>query len=566
MQSIWRGTISFGLVSIPVRLYSATEEKSISFRQVHEADAGRIRYKRVCSVDGEEVPYSDIAKGYELPDGDMVVLTDEDFEQLPLKSTRTVDVLQFVPVEEVDPVSFDRAYLCDPSGGDAKPYVLLARCAGAHRQGGDRQGGAAAARAAGHAAPRDGVLVLQTLLWPDEIRDVQLRLPGRGHPHPAAGGRDGRVVHRRAVRATSSRSEYVDEYRVALEEVIEAKAAGREVVEVPAGAGGQRHGRRPDGGAAAKRRRRQGGPRRRQTPPRAAGEEDRGQEGSAATKKPGEEDGRQEGGRAGKPPRARRRPKASRPTKTASKTVTKTSQPDSEQDGAQVRLRACHTRRVMSSASPDPLPLWPVDTLDVAGAELAVRRAEPTGRDVEPALYVHGLGGSATNWTDLMGRLRDRVDGEALDLPGFGFSPAAEGWRLQPGGHARSVVSLLEYRDRGPVHLFGNSLGGAVATLVAARRPDLVRTLTLVSPAMPDLRPRRHTLPMALMWLPGFGEAAQRYLTGLPPERRMEGILELCFADPASVPERRRIEAIEEIRRRGPAMPVKRRWPRCAGW
>ncbi len=204
----------------------------------------------------------------------------------------------------------------------------------------------------------------------------------------------------------------------------------------------------------------------------------------------------------------------------------------------------------MSSVPPDPLPLWPVDTLDIAGAQLAVRRAEPTRRDVEPALYVHGLGGSATNWTDLMGRLRDRVDGEALDLPGFGFSPPPKDGDFSPDGYARTVVSLLEYRDRGPVHLFGNSLGGAVATLVAARRPDLVRTLTLVSPAMPDLRPRRHTLPMALMWLPGFGEAAQRYLTGLPPEKRMEGILELCFADPTTVPERRRIEAIEEIRRR----------------
>jgi pimeloyl-ACP methyl ester carboxylesterase len=204
----------------------------------------------------------------------------------------------------------------------------------------------------------------------------------------------------------------------------------------------------------------------------------------------------------------------------------------------------------MSSASPDPLPPWPVDTVDVDGARVAIRHAEPTGRDTEPALYVHGLGGSSTNWTDLMGQLRDRVDGEAIDLPGFGFSPPPDDADFTPEGHARVVTALLEHRGRGPVHLFGNSLGGAVATLVAAGRPDLVRTLTLVSPAMPDLRPRRHTLPMALMWLPWFGEAAQRYLTGLPPERRMQGILELCFAEPSVVPERRRIEAIEEIRRR----------------
>ncbi len=199
MQSIWRGTISFGLVSIPVRLYSATEEKSISFRQVHEADAGRIRYKRVCSVDGEEVPYSDIAKGYELPDGDMVVLTDEDFEQLPLKSTRTVDVLQFVPVEDVDPVSFDRAYLCDASGGDAKPYVLL-------RDALERTGKAAIVKVAlrqrerlAMLRPRDGVLVLQTLSVAGRDSRRPVRLPGRGHQDPAAGSRHGRVVHRRAV-------------------------------------------------------------------------------------------------------------------------------------------------------------------------------------------------------------------------------------------------------------------------------------------------------------------------------------------------------------------------------
>ena len=232
MQSIWRGTISFGLVSIPVRLYSATEEKSISFRQVHEADAGRIRYKRVCSVDGAEVPYSDIAKGYELPDGDMVVLTDEDFEQLPLKSTRTVDVLQFVPVDEVDPVSFDRAYLCDASGGDAKPYVLL-------RDALERTGKAAIVKVAlrqrerlAMLRPRDGMLVLQTLLWPDEIRDVRFGFQDediKTRPQEVAMAES----YIDALSGDLEPDEYVDEYRVALEEVIEAKAAGREVVEIP---------------------------------------------------------------------------------------------------------------------------------------------------------------------------------------------------------------------------------------------------------------------------------------------------------------------------------------------
>ena len=125
MQSIWKGAISFGLVSIPVRLYSATEEKDISFRQVHRDDGGRIRYKRVCSVDGEEVPYADIAKGYELPDGEMVVLDDEDFANLPISSSRAVEVLSFVPAEQVDAVQLGKPYYCDPTGGDTKPYVLL---------------------------------------------------------------------------------------------------------------------------------------------------------------------------------------------------------------------------------------------------------------------------------------------------------------------------------------------------------------------------------------------------------------------------------------------------------
>ncbi len=110
MRSIWKGAISFGLVTIPVKVYSATEQKDVAFNQVHRADGGRIRYRRVCTVDGEEVPYSDIAKGYELPSGEMVVLTDEDFADLPLTTSKRIDVLQFVPLEQVDPIYFAKAY------------------------------------------------------------------------------------------------------------------------------------------------------------------------------------------------------------------------------------------------------------------------------------------------------------------------------------------------------------------------------------------------------------------------------------------------------------------------
>src|SRR5688500_10194868 len=120
MQTIWKGAISFGLVSIPVRVYSATDERGVSLRQVHVADGGRIRYRRFCEVDGEEVPYSDIAKGYELPDGDIVVLTDEDLDKLPLPSTKAVDVLQFVPAAEIDSIQTARSYYLKPDGAGAK--------------------------------------------------------------------------------------------------------------------------------------------------------------------------------------------------------------------------------------------------------------------------------------------------------------------------------------------------------------------------------------------------------------------------------------------------------------
>src|SRR5437667_4908177 len=114
MRSIWKGAVSFGLVSIAVKLYSATEEKDIRFHQVHREDGGRIKYKRVCAVDGEEVGYDDIAKGYDLGGGEMVILTDEDFAELPLTSSHAIEVLEFVPAEQVDPILYNKAYYLEP--------------------------------------------------------------------------------------------------------------------------------------------------------------------------------------------------------------------------------------------------------------------------------------------------------------------------------------------------------------------------------------------------------------------------------------------------------------------
>jgi DNA end-binding protein Ku len=228
MQSIWKGAISFGLVSIPVRLYSATEEKDISFRQVHREDGGRIRYKRVCSVDGEEVAYSDIAKGYELPDGEMVVLEDDDFANLPISSSRAVEVLSFVPEDQVDPVQMGKPYYCDPTGGDSKPYVLL-------RDSLEGAGKVAIVKVAlrqrerlAMLRPREGVLVLQTLLWPDEVREARFDFLDQDvtvRPQELQMAES----YIAALSADFEPDEFTDNYRQALEELIEAKTAGREV-------------------------------------------------------------------------------------------------------------------------------------------------------------------------------------------------------------------------------------------------------------------------------------------------------------------------------------------------
>jgi pimeloyl-ACP methyl ester carboxylesterase len=194
-----------------------------------------------------------------------------------------------------------------------------------------------------------------------------------------------------------------------------------------------------------------------------------------------------------------------------------------------------------------PIPPWPGDLVSLGDTQVYVREAPGAG---EPALYVHGLAGAATNWTDLMGELSDIVDGAAIDLPGFGYSPPPPDGDYSLGAHARVVVRLIEARAGGPVHLFGNSLGGAVATRVAARRPDLVRTLTLVSPALPDLRPRYGPSRILAATLPGLGPWAMRRLAALPPERRVQASLDLTFADPTRVAPERLMELVAEVRRR----------------
>lgn len=230
MRSMWKGAISFGLVMIPVKLYAATEQKDIAFRQVHRVDGGRVRFRRVCSIDGEEVPYEDVAKGYELPTGEMVVLTDEDMAELPLPTTRSIEVLHFLPEEQLDPILLNRSYYVEPDATGARAYVLL-------RDSLDRSGKVALAQVAlrqreslATLRPRDGVLVLETLLWPDEVRvpdfkflddDVEVRSQ---ELQMAASLIESMTVD-------FDPDEYHDHYREALQELVDAKVEGREIVQ-----------------------------------------------------------------------------------------------------------------------------------------------------------------------------------------------------------------------------------------------------------------------------------------------------------------------------------------------
>jgi DNA end-binding protein Ku len=229
MRAIWKGAISFGLVSIPVRLFTATEERDVSFHQVHRTDGGRVRYRRICTVDGEEVPYADIAKGYELPGGEIVVLTDDDLADLPLTTSREVDVLRFVPLEQVDPIYFAKSYYLEPEGTAAKPYVLL-------RDALERSGMVAIVKVAIRSREslatlrvRDNVLVMETMIWPDEVRQPDFSfLDDDVTARPQELAMAESLIDSMA--GDFEPEEYHDNYREALLAVVEAKVEGREVV------------------------------------------------------------------------------------------------------------------------------------------------------------------------------------------------------------------------------------------------------------------------------------------------------------------------------------------------
>ncbi|MEU6364396.1 alpha/beta hydrolase [Streptomyces sp. NPDC046931] len=189
-------------------------------------------------------------------------------------------------------------------------------------------------------------------------------------------------------------------------------------------------------------------------------------------------------------------------------------------------------------------------SVELPGITLTVRSRPPRHEDLPPALYVHGLGGSSQNWSALMLLLDGLVDGEAVDLPGFGDSPPPDDGNYSVTGHARAVIRYLDAAGRGPVHLFGNSLGGAVATRVAAVRPDLVRTLTLVSPALPEIFVQRGAVPTGLLAVPGVAALYTRYTKGWTAEQRVRGVTALCYGDPGRVTPEGFRSAVEEMERR----------------
>jgi DNA end-binding protein Ku len=173
MRAMWSGAVSFGLVSVPVKAYSATSNHDIRFHQVHAADGGRIRYKRTCSIDGEEVDYADIVKGYETDDGELITLDEEDLDSLPTKSGHEIDVVEFVPGDQIDPLLFDKSYYLEPEAKAAKPYALLREALVQT----DRMAVVKVALRQRESIAllrvRDKAIVLQTMLWPDEVREPE---------------------------------------------------------------------------------------------------------------------------------------------------------------------------------------------------------------------------------------------------------------------------------------------------------------------------------------------------------------------------------------------------------
>lgn len=228
MRPLWKGAITFGLISIPVRLYSAVQEKSLKFHLMHEEDGGRIKYERVCSKCGKKVSWDDLVKGYEYSKDHYVTFTDEDLEGLDVDSIRAIDVVAFVPLTDIDPIYFNKTYYVAPEAAGLKAYRLLADALEAEGQVGVAK---VALRDKEHLATvrlKDDVFVLETMHWPDEIREPEFEELGK-----KVKIQDSEVkMARQLIQQLSAEfdpGEFADEYRAKLEELVQAKVEGAEV-------------------------------------------------------------------------------------------------------------------------------------------------------------------------------------------------------------------------------------------------------------------------------------------------------------------------------------------------
>jgi DNA end-binding protein Ku len=229
VRAIWKGAVSFGLVSVPVKLYAATESHDISFRQVHAKDGGRIKYQRICSVDGEEVAYADIAKGYETDDGQMVILDDDDFAELPASSSREISVEKFVPREQIEPMWLEKSYYLEPDKAAAKPYALLREAL----KEADRVAVVTVSLRTRMTTAvlrvRDDVIVMQTMMWPDEIRNPDFA--GLDAADMDVKPQELKMAQMlvETLAGDYDPDEFEDDYQEALEALVRAKLEGGEV-------------------------------------------------------------------------------------------------------------------------------------------------------------------------------------------------------------------------------------------------------------------------------------------------------------------------------------------------
>ena len=245
MRAIWKGAVAFGLVNVPVKLYAATGEHEVPMHQVHRTDGGRIRYRRTCSVCGEQVEMADIAKGFQTDDGELVVLTDEDLAELPLATEREISVLEFVPSEQVDPILLAKTYYLEPERTAAKPYALLREALAASERMAVVKVALRQRESMAVLRVRGNVICLQTLLWPDEVRAADFPvLETEVAVRPQELSMASSLVE--SLAGDFDPSEFHDAYAGALQALIEAKVSAGSTQAVPeqdaVGHGGARGG------------------------------------------------------------------------------------------------------------------------------------------------------------------------------------------------------------------------------------------------------------------------------------------------------------------------------------